>query len=51
MRRENVAFCTCSGVTRDYVPRIRLWPLRRDDLSGAVIGAGGTRRSDWRERV
>ncbi len=26
---------------------MRLWPLRRDDRSGALIGAGGERRSDW----
>ncbi len=31
--------------------RIRLWPLRRDDHSGVLIGAGGTRRSDWPARV
>ncbi len=31
--------------------RIRLWPLRRDDYSGVLIGAGGTRRSDWPARV
>ncbi len=44
---------------RYYVPafvfggvnRIRLRPLRRDDHSGVVIGAGGTRRSDWPARV
>ncbi len=29
------------------VNRIRLWPLKRDDHSGVLIGAGGTRRSDW----
>ncbi len=23
------------------------WPLKRDDHSGILIGAGGTRRSDW----
>ncbi len=27
------------------------WPLRRDDHSGALIGAGGTQRSDWPARV
>ncbi len=30
---------------------IRLWPLRRDDHSGVLIGAGWTRRSDWPARV
>ncbi len=30
---------------------IRLWPLRRDDSSRALIGAGGMRRSDWLEHV
>ncbi len=33
------------------VNRIRLWPLKRDDHSGVLIGAGGTRRSDWPARV
>ncbi len=33
------------------VTRIRLWPFRRDDDSGVLIGAGGTRRSDWPARV
>ncbi len=33
------------------VNRIRLWPVRRDDHSGVLIGAGGTRRSDWQARV
>ncbi len=28
-----------------------LVPLRRDDHSGVLIGAGGTRRSDWPARV
>ncbi len=37
----------CSGVTRSGVPKIHLWPLRRDDLSGVLIGADGTRRFDW----
>ncbi len=32
---------------RGYVSKIRLWPLRRDDHSGVLIGAGGARRSDW----
>ncbi len=35
-----------SGVPRGCVKRNRLWPLRRDDHSGVLIGAGGTRRSD-----
>ncbi len=30
---------------------VRLWPLRRDDRSGVLIGAGGIRRSDWPARV
>ncbi len=38
---------SCSGVPRGYVNRIRLWPLRRDDHSGVLIGAGGTRHSHW----
>ncbi len=41
----------CSGVQRGCVNRIRLWPLRCDDHSGGLIGAGGTRRSDWPARV
>ncbi len=32
---------------RGCVNRIRLWSLRRDDHSGVLIGAGGTRRSYW----
>ncbi len=31
--------------------RIRLWPLRRDDHSGVLIGADGAGRSDWSARV
>ncbi len=42
---------SCSVVTRGCVNRIRLWPLRRDNQSGVLIGAGGTQRSDWPERV
>ncbi len=42
---------SCSVVPRDCVNRIRLWPLRRDDHSGVLIGAGGRRRSDWPARV
>ncbi len=30
---------------------IAFWPPRRDERSGALIGAGGTWRSDWPERV
>ncbi len=41
----------CSVVTRGCVNRIRIWPPRRDYHSGALIGAGGARRSDWLERV
>ncbi len=33
-----------SGMPLDCVNRIRLWPLRRDDHSGVLIGTGGTRR-------
>ncbi len=40
-----------SGAPRGCVNRIRLWPLRRDDHSGVLIGAGGTRHSDWPARV
>ncbi len=52
MRRENSLlndisrWCSCSGMPRGSVNRIRIWPLRRDDRSGVLIGAGGTRRSD-----
>ncbi len=42
---------SCLGVPRGCVNRIRLWPPRRDDHSGVLIGAGGTRRSDWGARV
>ncbi len=37
-------------MTRDWVPRIRLWLLERDDRSGVLIGADGARRSDWPAR-
>ncbi len=30
--------------------RIRLWPLRRDDHSGVLIGEVEARRSDWPAR-
>ncbi len=33
------------------VNKIRLWPLRRDDHSGVLIGAGGERRSNWPAHV
>ncbi len=42
---------SCSGVPSGCVNRIRLWPLRRDDHSGVLIGAGGTRCSDWPARA
>ncbi len=29
-------------------PRLRLWPVRRDDSSRVLIGAAGRSRSDWR---
>ncbi len=31
--------------------RIRLWPLRRDDHSGVLIGASEEQRSDWPAHV
>ncbi len=31
--------------------RISLWPLRRDDHSGVLIGEGGMRIYDWPARV
>ncbi len=43
--------CLCSSVPRGCVNRVHLWPLRCDDLSGVLIGAGGARRSDWPARV
>ncbi len=42
---------SCSGVPRGCVNRIRLWSLRHDNQSGVLIGAGGTRHSDWPARV
>ncbi len=39
-----------SDVPRSCVNRIRLWPLRRDDHSGVLIGPGVTQRSDWPAR-
>ncbi len=44
---ENQRWRLCSGVPRGCVNRIRLWPLRRDDHSGILIGAGGRWLSDW----
>ncbi len=32
---------------RGCVNRIQIWPLRRNDHSDVLIGASGTRRSDW----
>ncbi len=32
---------------RGCVNRIRLWPLKRDDHSGVLIGSAGTRLSNW----
>ncbi len=42
---------SCSGVPRGCVLRISLWPLRRDEHSGVLIGPGVTLRSDWPVRV
>ncbi len=42
---------SCSGVPRCRVNRIRPWPLRRDDHTAVLIGAGGRQRSDWQTRV
>ncbi len=42
---------SCSVVSRGCVNRIRLRLPGHDDHSGFVIGAGGTRRSDWSARV
>ncbi len=39
------------SITRRFVSRIRLWPLRLDDSRRVLIGGGGTRHSDWPERV
>ncbi len=32
-------------------PRLRLWPVRRDDSSRVLVGAAGRSRSDWRRRT
>ncbi len=42
---------SCSGVAHGCSNRNRLWPLRRDDGSGVLIGAGGTLHSDWPVRL
>ncbi len=41
--------CVCK---RDETtcPRIRIWPLVRDNSSRALIGAAVALRSDWRRR-
>ncbi len=46
--RDNTALRTKfrGGVPRGCVNSIHLWPLRRDDHSGFLTGAGGMRRSD-----
>ncbi len=41
----------CVSVTHRSVFRIRLWPVRRDDISRVLIGAAGVWRSDWRRRT
>ncbi len=41
--------CVCKRDAPKCV-RIRLWPVRRDDSSRALIGAAGLWRSDWRRR-
>ncbi len=37
----------CCGVVRCRANRIRFWPPGRDERSGVLIGAGGTRHFDW----
>ncbi len=32
---------------RGCVPRIRIWPPKREERSCFLLGAGGIRRSDW----
>ncbi len=51
LKNEIQRWRPCSGMPRGCVNRIRLWPLRRGDHSGVLIGAGGRRRSDWSARV
>ncbi len=41
----------CKRFARVNVHLIRFWPPWRDERSGVLIGADGTRRSDWSERV
>ncbi len=41
--------CVCKCDAPKCV-RIRLWSLRHDDSSCALIGAAGMWRSDWRRR-
>ncbi len=48
---NDITWRSCSGVPRGCVNRICLWPLKRGDHSGVLIGAGGARRSDWPVRV
>ncbi len=51
MRQKNVleecSLVSCVSSVFSGMSRIRLWPPRYDDRSGILIGAGGTRRSDW----
>ncbi len=51
LMNEMTRWRSCSGVSRNCVYKIRIWPLGRDDHPGVLIGAGGTRRSDWPARV
>ncbi len=51
LKNEIQRWRSCSGVLRGCVNRIRLWPLRRDNHAGILIGADGRRRSDWPARV
>ncbi len=46
LRNEIKRRRSCSCVSRGCVNRICLWPLRRDDHSGILIGAGCDRCSD-----
>ncbi len=40
-----------TGVARGFVPRLWHWPLKRDEHSGVLIGAGEMRRSYWTCRL
>ncbi len=51
LKNEIQRWRSFSGVLRGCVNRICHWPLRRDDHSGVLIGADGTRRSDWQARM